>query len=137
MKKHIANIITGSRIIFSLPLLLLPLSSVWFYALYLLCGFTDMIDVSQRRARTQLARRNNCKQLAFQYINCIFAILWGTKWDLKLLQAEKICGFGMTDKLRTVTKISRRRTRQRRNIATSRTTAGKNGRFRSATAIRE
>ena len=30
MKKHIANIITSCRIIFSLPLLLIPLSSVWF-----------------------------------------------------------------------------------------------------------
>lgn len=44
MKKHIANIITGSRIIFSLPLLFIPLSSVWFYVLYLFCGLTDMID---------------------------------------------------------------------------------------------
>ena len=44
MKKHIANIITGSRIVLSLPLLFIPLSSAWFYVLYLLCGFTDMID---------------------------------------------------------------------------------------------
>jgi CDP-diacylglycerol--glycerol-3-phosphate 3-phosphatidyltransferase len=44
MKKYIANIITGSRIIFSLPLLVIPLSSAWFYVFYLLCGFTDMID---------------------------------------------------------------------------------------------
>ncbi len=44
MKKYIANIITGSRIAFSLPLLFIPLSSAWFYALYALCGFTDMID---------------------------------------------------------------------------------------------
>ena len=44
MKKHIANIITGSRIVFSLPLLFLPLSSTWFYALYLLCGLSDMVD---------------------------------------------------------------------------------------------
>ena len=44
MKKHIANIITGSRIVFSLPLLFVPLSSAWFYALYLLCGLSDMID---------------------------------------------------------------------------------------------
>ena len=44
MKKYIANIITGSRIIFSLPLLFIPLSSAWFYALYLVCGLTDMID---------------------------------------------------------------------------------------------
>ncbi len=44
MKKHIANIITGSRITFSLPLLVIPLSSAWFYILYLFCGLTDMID---------------------------------------------------------------------------------------------
>ena len=52
MKKHIANIITGSRIVLSLPLLLIPLTSVWFYALYLLCGLSDMIDGT-------VARRTN------------------------------------------------------------------------------
>ena len=52
MKKHIANIITGSRIVFSLPLLFLPLSSAWFYVLYLLCGFSDMVDGT-------VARRTN------------------------------------------------------------------------------
>ena len=52
MKKHIANIITGSRIVLSLPLLFIPLSSVWFYVFYLLCGFTDMIDGT-------VARRTN------------------------------------------------------------------------------
>ena len=54
MKKHIANIITGSRIVFSLPLLFISLSSAWFYALYLLCGFTDMIDGTVAR-RTKSA----------------------------------------------------------------------------------
>ena len=44
MKKYITNIITGSRIVFSLPLLLIPLTSARFYALYLLCGLSDMID---------------------------------------------------------------------------------------------
>ena len=44
MKKHIANVITGSRAVFSLPLLLIPLSSAWFYALYFFCALTDMID---------------------------------------------------------------------------------------------
>ena len=52
MKKHIANIITGSRIVFSLSLLFIPLSSVWFYALYLLCGLSDMVDGT-------VARRTN------------------------------------------------------------------------------
>ena len=44
MKKYIANIITGSRIAFSLHLLFSPLSSIWFYIFYLLCGLSDMID---------------------------------------------------------------------------------------------
>ena len=44
MKKHIANILTGSRILFSIILLFLPVFSFWFYALYLACGLTDMID---------------------------------------------------------------------------------------------
>ena len=44
MKKYIANIITGSRAEFSLPLLFIPLSSAWFTILYLFCGLTDMID---------------------------------------------------------------------------------------------
>ena len=52
MKKHIANIITGARIVLSLPLLLIPLTSAWFYALYLLCGLSDMIDGT-------VARRTN------------------------------------------------------------------------------
>ncbi len=44
MKKHVANILTGSRIIFSLILLFLPVFSFWFYALYLACGLSDMTD---------------------------------------------------------------------------------------------
>lgn len=52
MKKHIANIITGSRIVLSLPILLIPLTSAGFYALYLLCGLSDMIDGA-------VARRTN------------------------------------------------------------------------------
>ena len=44
MKKYIANIITGGRILCSLPLLFVPTASVWFYTLYLFCGITDMID---------------------------------------------------------------------------------------------
>ena len=54
MKKYIASIITASRIVLSLPLLLIPLTSARFYALYLLCGFTDMIDGTVAR-RTKSA----------------------------------------------------------------------------------
>ena len=54
MKKHIANIITGLRIVLSLPLLFIPLTSAWFYALYLFCGRSDMIDGTVAR-RTKSA----------------------------------------------------------------------------------
>ena len=44
MKKQIANIITSSRILCSICLLLYPVFSVAFYIMYLLCGITDMVD---------------------------------------------------------------------------------------------
>ena len=44
MKKNLANIVTGSRILFSICLLVTPVFSLPFYIVYLLCGFTDMID---------------------------------------------------------------------------------------------
>ena len=44
MKNQIANIITGSRILCSILILFCTVFSVWFYATYLLCGFTDMVD---------------------------------------------------------------------------------------------
>ena len=44
MIKHIANIVTGCRILGSAVLLFLPAFSVEFYITYILCGFTDMID---------------------------------------------------------------------------------------------
>ena len=49
MKKHIANIITASRILFSVLLLFLPVLGAGFYITYLLCGVTDMIDGSIAR----------------------------------------------------------------------------------------
>ena len=44
MAKHIANILTGFRILGSILLLFFPAFSVGFYTVYLLCGFSDMID---------------------------------------------------------------------------------------------
>ena len=44
MKKQIANIITSSRILCSICLLLCPVFSVDFYIIYLFCGITDMAD---------------------------------------------------------------------------------------------
>ena len=42
--KYMANIITGSRILCSILLLFVPTFSPAFYMLYLIAGFTDMID---------------------------------------------------------------------------------------------
>ena len=44
MIKHIANILTGCRILGSILLLFFPVFSAEFYIIYLLCGFSDMID---------------------------------------------------------------------------------------------
>ena len=75
MKKHIANIITGSRIVFSLLLLFLPLSSPWFYALYLLCGFTDMVDGTVARMTNSVsefgARLDTISDFVFIFVALI------------------------------------------------------------------
>ena len=44
LKKYIANIITGCRIVCSILMLLSSAFSVQFYIIYLFCGFSDMID---------------------------------------------------------------------------------------------
>ena len=44
MRKSIANIITGLRILGSILMLFCPMYSLLFYIAYLLCGLSDMID---------------------------------------------------------------------------------------------
>ena len=44
MKKYIANILTASRILGSILLLFFTVTSLEFYVIYILCGFSDMID---------------------------------------------------------------------------------------------
>ena len=44
MTKHIANILTGCRILGSILLLFFPVFSLGFYITYLICGFSDMVD---------------------------------------------------------------------------------------------
>ena len=44
MKKHIANILTGCRILGSVLLLFFPAFSVAFCITYIFCGLSDMID---------------------------------------------------------------------------------------------
>ena len=52
MKKNLANVITGIRISGSILLAFIPVFSLPFYAVYLICGLSDMIDGT-------VARKNN------------------------------------------------------------------------------
>ena len=54
MAKHIANILTGCRILGSILLLFFPAFSVGFYTVYLLCGISDMIDGNRVQLTTKL-----------------------------------------------------------------------------------
>ena len=78
IKKQIANLITGSRILFSLLLLFIPLSSAWFYILYLFCGFTDMIDGAMARKMGSVsplgARLDTASDFLFLLV-CLIKIL--------------------------------------------------------------
>lgn len=78
MKKHIANIITLSRVALSLPLLLVPMSSAWFYVLYLFCGLSDMIDGAAARKMGTAgdfgARLDTASDFVFMFV-CAVMIL--------------------------------------------------------------
>jgi len=56
MAKHIANILTGCRILGSILLLFSPAFSVAFYIIYLFCGFSDMIDGTIARNTNSISK---------------------------------------------------------------------------------
>ena len=56
MAKHIANILTGCRILGSILLLFFPAFSVVFYIIYLFCGFSDMIDGTIARNTNSISK---------------------------------------------------------------------------------
>ena len=56
MKNHLANILTGFRILGSMLLLFIPVFSVAFYSVYLFCGFSDMIDGTVARMTGSASR---------------------------------------------------------------------------------
>ena len=55
MIKQIANIITGLRILCSILLLFFPVFGAGFYIIYLLCGFSDMIDGTVARKTNSIS----------------------------------------------------------------------------------
>ena len=75
MIKHISNILTGCRILGSILLLFFPVFSLAFYIIYLLCGFSDMIDGTIARKTNSVsefgAKMDTVADLAFVSVSLI------------------------------------------------------------------
>ena len=83
MAKHIANILTGYRILGSILLLFFPAFSVAFYIIYLLCGFSDMIDGT-------IARKTNSTSKFGSQLDTIADFIFVVVSFFKLLPAIQI-----------------------------------------------
>ena len=80
MKKHIANIVTGIRILGSVCMLCSSVFSPLFYSTYLLCGFTDMIDGT-------IARKTNAVTSFGSHLDSIADLIFLIAASIKLFPA--------------------------------------------------
>ena len=78
MVKHLANMITGLRIIGSLTLLFFDVPSLPFYITYLLCGFSDMLDGA-------IARKTNAVSSFGSKLDTVADIVFMVVCAVKLL----------------------------------------------------
>jgi len=83
MKKHIANALTVFRILGSIILLFLPVFSSGFYIVYLLCGFSDMIDGT-------IARRTNSVSTFSGKLDTAADLVFVIAASIKLLPALRL-----------------------------------------------
>ena len=83
MKKHIANIVTSCRIIFSILMLFFPTFSPWFYVMYLLCGLTDIVDGT-------IARKTNSVSTFGSRLDTIADFIFLSAALVKMLPAMNI-----------------------------------------------
>ena len=86
MMTHIANILTGCRMIGSILLLFFPVISLRFYILYLLCGFSDMIDGT-------IARKTNSTSKFGSQLDTIADTLFVVAAMIKLLPVIPLPGW--------------------------------------------
>ena len=86
MTKHIANILTGFRILGSVLLLFFPAFSVAFYIIYFFCGFSDMIDGT-------IARKTNSTSKFGSQLDTIADLVFVAVSLFKLLPAIPIPGW--------------------------------------------
>ena len=78
MKKYIANTITSCRILGSVLLLFFSAFSVEFYIIYIICGFSDMIDGT-------IARKTNSNNEFGAKIDSVADIMFLTVSLIKIL----------------------------------------------------
>ena len=83
MTKHIANILTGCRIFGSILLLFYPAFSLEFFIVYILCGFSDMIDGT-------IARKTNSTSKFGRQLDTIADLFFVAASLIKLLPAIHI-----------------------------------------------
>ena len=83
MRKHLANIVTGFRILGSILLLFFPAFSLGFYIIYILCGFSDMIDGT-------IARKTNSTSELGAKIDSAADIVFVAVALIKMLRILKI-----------------------------------------------
>lgn len=86
MIKHTANILTGCRILGSILLLFFPAFSVGFYTVYLLCGFSDMVDGT-------VARKTNSTSQFGSQLDTIADLIFVVAAMIKLLPAIHLPGW--------------------------------------------
>ena len=86
MIKHFANILTSFRILGSILLLFFPVFSVPFYSIYLLCGFSDMIDGT-------IARKTNSTSEFGSKLDTAADLMFVTVSLIKLLSTIHIPGW--------------------------------------------
>ena len=75
MTKHIANILTGCRILGSILLLFFPAFSLAFYITYLLCGFSDMIDGTIARKTNSISKFGSQLDTIADFIFVVVSLL--------------------------------------------------------------
>ena len=86
MAKHLANILTGCRILGSILLLVFPAFSVAFYITYLFCGLSDMIDGT-------IARKTNSTSKFGSQLDTIADLIFIAASLFKLLPVIHIPGW--------------------------------------------
>ena len=86
MVKHIANILTGCRVLGSILLLFFPVFSVVFYIIYLFCGISDMVDGT-------IARKTNSTSMFGSQLDTIADLVFVVVSIIKLLPAIHIPGW--------------------------------------------